>query len=110
MQASIDFIGVGVGAILLDDSGRVFLAERGPQAKNERGTWEFPGGAVECGEPLAAAWRRAVRGEVDGGIEGGGGGGGASAIGWFAIDELPDKLSQITRENLKNFQTLLQGD
>ena len=32
--------------VLVDGQGRVFLAQRGPQAKNERGLWEFPGGAV----------------------------------------------------------------
>ncbi len=53
-----DYIGVGVGAVMVDSQGRVFLAQRGPQAKNERGLWEFPGGAVEFGETLAAALRR----------------------------------------------------
>lgn len=34
---------------------RVFLAQRGAKAWNERGTWEFPGGKVGFGETLAAA-------------------------------------------------------
>jgi hypothetical protein len=41
VKRGIDFIGVGVGAILVDDRGQLFLARRGPQAKNERGLWEF---------------------------------------------------------------------
>ena len=61
MQRGIDYIGVGVGAIIVDDHGRLFLARRGPQAKNERGLWEFPGGAVEFGERLADALRREIR-------------------------------------------------
>lgn len=63
MKAGIDYIGVGVGAILLDEAGRVFLAQRGPEAKNERGTWEFPGGTVDYGETLAQALRREMREE-----------------------------------------------
>ncbi|PYO98506.1 MAG: DNA mismatch repair protein MutT [Gemmatimonadetes bacterium] len=63
MIRGIDYIGVGVGAIIVDDQGRLFLARRGPQAKNERGLWEFPGGAVERGERLADALRREIREE-----------------------------------------------
>lgn len=62
-RRGIDFIGVGVGAILVDDQGRLFLARRGAQAKNERGLWEFPGGAVEFGETLAAALKREIHEE-----------------------------------------------
>jgi mutator protein MutT len=59
----VDYIGVGVGAIIVDDSGRVFLAKRGPKAQNERGFWEFPGGAVEFGETLQEALAREIREE-----------------------------------------------
>ncbi len=58
-----DYIGVGVGAIIEDDRGCVFLARRGPKAKNERGLWEFPGGSVEFGERLADALRREIHEE-----------------------------------------------
>ena len=67
MKRGVDYIGVGVGAILVDGEGRIFLARRGPQAKNERGLWEFPGGSVEFGEKLADALRREMREEY--GIE-----------------------------------------
>jgi 8-oxo-dGTP diphosphatase len=50
-----DYIGVGVGAMVFDSDGRVFLARRGPKARNEAGRWEFPGGTVEFGETLADA-------------------------------------------------------
>ncbi|MFF4738758.1 NUDIX domain-containing protein [Streptomyces sp. NPDC001262] len=50
-----DFIGVGVGAMVFDDAGRVFMAQRGEQAKNEVGAWEFPGGTVNFGERLKDA-------------------------------------------------------
>jgi 8-oxo-dGTP diphosphatase len=67
MQRGIDYIGVGVGAIIVDEGGRLFLARRGPAAKNERGLWEFPGGSVELGETLAQALAREMREEY--GIE-----------------------------------------
>lgn len=63
MKRGVDFIGVGVGAVIVDAQGRLFLARRGPQAKNERGLWEFPGGSVEFGERLADALRREIEEE-----------------------------------------------
>ncbi len=56
-KRGIDYIGVGVGAIIVDGEGRLFMARRGPGAQNERGLWEFPGGSVELGERLADALR-----------------------------------------------------
>lgn len=67
MKRGIDYIGVGVGAIIVDNVGRLVLAQRGPQAKNERGLWEFPGGPVEFGERLAGALKREIHEEY--GIE-----------------------------------------
>ena len=67
MKRGIDYIGVGVGAIIVDGEGRLFLARRGEKAKNERGLWEFPGGSVEFGETLAQALQREMREEY--GIE-----------------------------------------
>ncbi len=60
MKRGIDYIGVGVGAVIVNPRGEVFLAQRGPLAKNERGLWEFPGGSVEFGEKLADALRREI--------------------------------------------------
>ena len=66
-KRGIDYIGVGVGVILVDEKGRLFFARRGPEAKNERGLWEFPGGSVEFGETLSTALQREMREEY--GIE-----------------------------------------
>jgi mutator protein MutT len=63
MRRGVDYIGVGVGAIIVDQAGRVFLAKRGAKAQNERGLWEFPGGAVEFGETLHNALIREIREE-----------------------------------------------
>lgn len=62
-RIGFDVIGVGVGAMIFNDQGEVFLAQRGPQAKNERGTWEFPGGGVEFGEKLIDAIQREIHEE-----------------------------------------------
>lgn len=58
-----DHIGVGVGALVFDDRGRLLLALRGEAARNEVGAWEFPGGMVDYGERLADAVRREFREE-----------------------------------------------
>jgi len=63
MKEGIDYIGVGVGALIVDGQNRLFLSRRGPQAKNEHGLWEFPGGSVEFGETLAATLRREMKEE-----------------------------------------------
>jgi 8-oxo-dGTP pyrophosphatase MutT (NUDIX family) len=43
---------VGVGAIILNPDKKIFLSQRGPEANNERGKWEGPGGSVGLGEKL----------------------------------------------------------
>ncbi|MCL4559244.1 MAG: NUDIX domain-containing protein [Chloroflexi bacterium] len=136
MQRGVDYIGVGVGAIIVDDQGRLFLARRGPSAKNERGLWEFPGGSVEFGERLADALRREMREEY--GVEISVGElldvvdhilpeegqhwvsptyicslvsgeprilepGKCTEIGWFAPDQAPTGLTQITGINLEHY-------
>ena len=63
LRPGIDHIGVGVGAVIVDSRGQVFLARRGPEARNERGRWEFPGGSVHFGETLAGALCREIREE-----------------------------------------------
>jgi len=83
MKRGIDYIGVGVGALIVDEAGRVFLAQRGPHAKNERGLWEFPGGSVEFGETLVAALQREMREEF--GIE-------------IQVEELLDVVDHILTE------------
>jgi len=63
MKRGSDYIGVGVGAVIFNSEGRVFLALRGKEARNERHRWEFPGGGVEFGEGLEEALVREVREE-----------------------------------------------
>jgi mutator protein MutT len=63
MKPGVDYIGVSAGAMILNEKGQVFLAKRSQNAKNERGFWETPGGAVEYGETLEEAMRREIREE-----------------------------------------------
>jgi len=63
MKKGLDYIGVGVGAIIFNKDGKVFLAKRGSEARNEKHKWEFPGGSVEFGETLENALVREIREE-----------------------------------------------
>ena len=132
-----DYIGVGVGALVFNDEGLVFLSRRGPTATNERGYWEFPGGKVVFGETLEATIVREFEEEYGMTIEvvellgvndhilpqeqqhwvsptyiaryiageprirepek-------ATAIGWFALDALPEPLSQVTRDDVRLYR------
>jgi len=133
-----DFIGVGVGAMVFNAQGEVFLSQRGPNSRNERGTWEFPGGRVEFGESLKEAVAREFLEEygmviavddllglddhilpdegqhwvsptylahfVSGAphiLEPGK----CTAIGWFALDDLPQPLSVITQLDVTAYKT-----
>lgn len=65
MQKGVDFIGVGVGAIIFNNEGKVLIAQRGQKAKNDVGKWEFPGGSVEFAETLENAIKREIKEELD---------------------------------------------
>ena len=67
MKAGMDYIGVSVGAFIVNDRHEVLLMKRSDIAKNEKGKWEAPGGAVEFSETLEQAIRREMREEL--GIE-----------------------------------------
>src|SRR5207248_10090933 len=64
-RAGHQFVGVGVGAIIFNAQGQVFLAKRGQAASNEQGLWAWPGGEVEFGETLTTAIRRELLEEFD---------------------------------------------
>lgn len=137
MKPGKDYVGVAVGAIVFDDNGKVFLSQRGPNATNERGTWEFPGGKVDFGERLQDALKREFKEEYDMVIEVGAlldvddhilvdenqhwvsttylarhiGGDPrimepdkCVAIGWFALDQLPEPLSLISQYNVRSYR------
>eukprot|EP00434_Breviolum_minutum_P028755 symbB.v1.2.025436.t1/scaffold2464.1/size78649/3 len=59
-----DFTGVGVGAFIFDEHGRVLLLKRSSSARTAPGTWARPGGAVNFGESCEAALAREIREET----------------------------------------------
>lgn len=63
MIKGVDYIGVGVGAAIFDADGRLFITQRGREAKNEVGKWEIPGGSVEFGETFEQAVKREIQEE-----------------------------------------------
>ena len=69
MKRGIDYIGVGVGAVVVNRDNKFFLALRGKQAKNERGKWEFPGGSVEFGDTIEETIVREIKEEYGFDIE-----------------------------------------
>lgn len=69
LQAGIDYIGVGVGALIFNSKQQLLLTKRGLKAKNEVGKWEIPGGQVEFNETLQQALKREIKEELDVEIE-----------------------------------------
>lgn len=65
MKRGIDYIGVGVGAAIFNEEGKLFVTKRGQKAQNERGMWELPGGSVEFGETTKEAVVREIKEEND---------------------------------------------
>jgi mutator protein MutT len=62
LRRGIDYIGVGVGALILNESGEVLLLLR--KRPPEANCWTIPGGAVEWFETREEALRRECREEV----------------------------------------------
>lgn len=69
MKKGIDYIGVGVGAVIFNDKGQVFVNKRGKEARNDAGKWEFPGGGLDFMESFEDCIVREVKEEFDFEIE-----------------------------------------
>ena len=69
MIPGVDFIGVGMGAVIVNQEGKIFLAKRGKEARNNEGKWEFPGGGVKLRETLEDAIKREIKEEFGINIE-----------------------------------------
>lgn len=65
MKKGKDYIGVGVGAVLVNDKAEVLLLLR--KKAPEAGCWSIPGGTVEFGETIEDALLRELKEEL--GIE-----------------------------------------
>lgn len=64
-----DYIGVGVGALIVNDQQEVLILRRGPKSKNQIGYWNQPGGMIEYGEKAEDAIKREVKEELNVEIE-----------------------------------------
>lgn len=134
MKAGKDFIGVGIGVIILQD-GKVYLQKRGPDCRDFVGYWELPGGAVEVGETLHEAAKREIEEETGlqievkecvGVAEEFSGSHWVSFVftaqvvggtmscreprkvveqGFFSFDKLPSPISPISGQNLKDYKS-----
>ena len=69
MKSGVDCIGVGCGALIINDKNEALLVKRGVKSKNEVGVWSKPGGAVEFGEKVEDAVKREIKEELGVGIE-----------------------------------------
>jgi 8-oxo-dGTP diphosphatase len=131
----IDYIGVGVGAVIVNKRSEVLLLLRKHQP--EAGQWTIPGGAVEWFETCADAIRRECREEIgvaveidriltvvdhivkeDGehwvsieylakvmsGKETNADIDENREMRWFAMDALPERMTQPTREALRIYR------
>lgn len=65
MKPGIDYIGVGTGAFIINDDGKILLTRRGVNARNQVGKWEAPGGKVEFGETAKQTILREAKEELN---------------------------------------------
>lgn len=64
MKPGKDFIGVGVGAFILNDKNEFLMLLRSENCKNEHNKWMIPGGGVDFNETLEEAIVREVKEEI----------------------------------------------
>jgi len=60
MQKGADFIGVSVIYFCHDDKGRVWLAKRSQNARDEKGNWDIGGGGVEFGDTVVDTLKKEI--------------------------------------------------
>lgn len=54
----VSFVGVTTPFICYDEHGRVFLAKRSKNARDEQGCWDFGSGGLKVGQPIEENMRR----------------------------------------------------
>lgn len=69
MMPGVDYIGVGCGALIINDKNETLLLKRGVKSRNQAGYWSKPGGTVEFGEKIEDAIRREIKEEFGVDIE-----------------------------------------
>ncbi len=58
MSSPGNVVKVGIGVMVRNENGEMLMGRRGPEAKNERGKWNFPGGELDFGETLFECAKR----------------------------------------------------
>ena len=64
MKPGKDFIGIGVGAFILNDKDELLMLLRAKDSKVEPGTWMIPGGSVDFMEKRAETVKREILEEI----------------------------------------------
>ena len=64
MKPGKDFVGVGVGAFIVNDKEEFLMLLRAKDSRVEPGTWMIPGGKVDFNEKMADTVKREVLEEV----------------------------------------------
>ena len=64
MKPGKNFIGIGCGAIIINDNNEILLVKRSENSRTEPNTWSRPGGEVNFGETVEQAVEREVEEET----------------------------------------------
>lgn len=64
LRRGVDHVGVCVCFVVHDGKGNILLQKRSQKTRDERGTWDIGGGAVEFGESIDEAVRRELLEEL----------------------------------------------
>jgi 8-oxo-dGTP diphosphatase len=64
MTAGFDCVGVGCGALIVNDKNETLLLKRTSKTRNKAGFWMQPGGGVEFGEKVEDAVKREIKEEL----------------------------------------------
>lgn len=65
MKKGIDYIGIGVGCLIINDKNEVLLLKRSDKCESNAGLWTRPGGSIEFGETAEKAIKREIKEELD---------------------------------------------
>jgi len=64
MKPGKDYIGIGCGALIVNDKNETLLIKRTSKSQNEAGFWSKPGGTVEFNEKVEDAIIREIKEEL----------------------------------------------
>ena len=64
MKIGTDCIGIGCGALIVNENNETLLLKRTSKTRNEAGFWSKPGGGVEFGEEIEDAVKREIKEEL----------------------------------------------